>query len=161
MNEADFKKLEQLVDDYGLSNIIEQLGAVCSEKANSANPGESISIDWENASHVLIRQFAEHRSIKAVSPNARIGFERVKPDECPDTERCVLRETMAYTHLLTYTQVFHSGILKGTSYRNSLPFCSEKDAQDYVLAINNPNRKDLGYTIQGFYSVSRIVSRET
>ncbi len=65
---------------------------------------------------------------------------------------------MSYTHLLSYTKVFHSGLLKGQSYRDSLPFCSEKEAHDYVAGINDPKRKDLDYKIEGFYSVSRIIN---
>ena len=70
MNESDYENLRYMVEKYGISLVISRLGTVCAEKAEHLmQQGNAYdAMNWENASSVLIRHFAEHKSIEIVSP---------------------------------------------------------------------------------------------
>lgn len=59
-----------------------------------------------------------------------------------------------YSHLLVYVHEFVSGSFEGTSFEDSLPFCSDADAREWVKAINGKaKRGKLNYRVNDFVVV--------
>jgi hypothetical protein len=59
------------------------------------------------------------------------------------------------SHLLVYVHEFIGGNLAGIKFEDSLPFCSESDARDWVKTINaKAKRGKLNYSV-----VEHVVTR--
>ncbi len=72
MNNNDKTRLEQLIDEYGLSRTLEVMSEICNEKAERiaafSNGTDKTSEDWQDSGSYIHLASQCHGSIRAVSP---------------------------------------------------------------------------------------------